>query len=69
MHTPWHDVHAMVKGPVVWDLIYHFHQRWVYSQTKDVRQVRDMEIKSPFSNHNCAQEAHIIYEWEECAPT
>ena len=57
---PWHDVHAMVKGPVVWDLIYHFHQRWVYSQTKDVRQVRDMEIKSPFSNHGGDGNTSII---------
>jgi phosphatidylserine/phosphatidylglycerophosphate/cardiolipin synthase-like enzyme len=21
---PWHDIHAMVEGPIVWDLIYHF---------------------------------------------
>jgi phosphatidylserine/phosphatidylglycerophosphate/cardiolipin synthase-like enzyme len=37
---PWHDVHAMVKGPIVWDLIYHFNQRWVYSIWKDIRQVK-----------------------------
>ena len=36
---PWHDIHAMVKGPIVWDLIYHFNQRWVYSIWKDIRQV------------------------------
>jgi phosphatidylserine/phosphatidylglycerophosphate/cardiolipin synthase-like enzyme len=57
---PWHDVQAMVKGPVVWDLIYHFHQRWVYSQTKDVRQVRGMEIKSSFSNHGGDGNTSII---------
>jgi phosphatidylserine/phosphatidylglycerophosphate/cardiolipin synthase-like enzyme len=57
---PWHDVHAMVKGPVVWDLIYHFHQRWVYSQTKDVRQVRGMEVKSPYSNHGGDGNTSII---------
>ena len=49
---PWHDVHAMVKGPIVWDLIYHFHQRWVYSMTKDINQVRGIEIKSSFSNQS-----------------
>jgi phosphatidylserine/phosphatidylglycerophosphate/cardiolipin synthase-like enzyme len=37
---PWHDVHAMVKGPIVWDLIYHFNQRWVYSIWKDIQQVK-----------------------------
>jgi hypothetical protein len=30
----------MVKGPIVWDLIYHFNQRWVYSIWKDIRQVK-----------------------------
>jgi phosphatidylserine/phosphatidylglycerophosphate/cardiolipin synthase-like enzyme len=49
---PWHDVHAMVKGPIVWDLIYHFHQRWVYSMTKDINHVRGIEIKSSFSNQS-----------------
>jgi phosphatidylserine/phosphatidylglycerophosphate/cardiolipin synthase-like enzyme len=37
---PWHDIHAMVEGPIVWDLIYHFNQRWVYSIWKDIRQVK-----------------------------
>jgi phosphatidylserine/phosphatidylglycerophosphate/cardiolipin synthase-like enzyme len=37
---PWHDIHTMVKGPIVWDLIYHFNQRWVYSIWKDIRQVK-----------------------------
>lgn len=37
---PWHDVQVMVKGPILWDLIYHFNQRWVYSIWKDIRQVK-----------------------------
>ena len=37
---PWHDIHALVKGPIVWDLIYHFNQRWVYSIWKDIREVK-----------------------------
>jgi phosphatidylserine/phosphatidylglycerophosphate/cardiolipin synthase-like enzyme len=44
---PWHDIHAMVKGPIVWDLIYHFNQRWVYSIWKDIRQVK--KIAKPSS--------------------
>jgi phosphatidylserine/phosphatidylglycerophosphate/cardiolipin synthase-like enzyme len=23
---PWHDIHAMIKGPIVWDLAHHFNQ-------------------------------------------
>jgi phosphatidylserine/phosphatidylglycerophosphate/cardiolipin synthase-like enzyme len=37
---PWHDMHVMVKGPIVWDLIYHFNQRWVYSIWIDIKQVK-----------------------------
>lgn len=25
---PWHDVHARIEGPVVWDVLYNFEQRW-----------------------------------------
>ena len=32
---PWHDLHAMIKGPIVWDLAYHFNQRWAYHEVKD----------------------------------
>ena len=44
---PWHDVQVMVKGPILWDLIYHFNQRWVYSIWKDIIQVK--EIVKPSS--------------------
>ena len=37
---PWHDIQVMVKGPILWDLIYHFNQRWVYSIWKDIKQVK-----------------------------
>lgn len=57
---PWHDIEVMVKGPVVWDLIYHFHQRWVYSLTKDAGQTRGLEIKSYFSNRSNDGDTSII---------
>jgi phosphatidylserine/phosphatidylglycerophosphate/cardiolipin synthase-like enzyme len=44
---PWHDVHAMVAGPVVWDLTYHFNQRWAYHEIKDEKKVRALNLKPP----------------------
>jgi phosphatidylserine/phosphatidylglycerophosphate/cardiolipin synthase-like enzyme len=43
---PWHDVNAMIKGPIIWDLIFHFNQRWIYSLTKDIKQVKKAKINS-----------------------
>lgn len=42
---PWHDFHAMLKGPIVWDLAYHFNQRWAYDNFKAVNSVRAMKLK------------------------
>ena len=42
---PWHDLHAMIKGPVVWDLAYHFNQRWAYHEVKDENRIRTMHLK------------------------
>ena len=42
---PWHDLHAMIKGPIVWDLAYHFNQRWSYHEVKDEKRIRVMDLK------------------------
>jgi phosphatidylserine/phosphatidylglycerophosphate/cardiolipin synthase-like enzyme len=42
---PWHDVHAMMKGPIVWDLAYHFNQRWAYYEFEDEKRIRAMDLK------------------------
>jgi phosphatidylserine/phosphatidylglycerophosphate/cardiolipin synthase-like enzyme len=42
---PWHDTHCMVKGPVVWDLLYHFNERWAYDEFKDEKKVRALNLK------------------------
>jgi phosphatidylserine/phosphatidylglycerophosphate/cardiolipin synthase-like enzyme len=39
---PWHDVNVMVKGPIVWDVIFHFNQRWVHSILKDDKSVNEL---------------------------
>lgn len=41
---PWHDLHAMVQGPIVWDLAYHFNQRWAYHKVKDEKKIRAMNL-------------------------
>lgn len=64
---PWHDVHAMVSGPVVWDLVYHFHQRGSYSQSKNAKRVRKLRIRSNYAvrgNQGGAQ-AVALRTWNE----
>jgi phosphatidylserine/phosphatidylglycerophosphate/cardiolipin synthase-like enzyme len=41
---PWHDFHAMIKGSVVWDLAYHFNQRWAYHEVKDENRILAMDL-------------------------
>ena len=30
---PWHDVHSKVEGPIAWDVLYNFEQRWKQQAT------------------------------------
>ena len=48
---PWHDIQVMVRGPIVWDLIYHFNQRWVYSIWKDIIQVKKIVKPSSIGSY------------------
>ena len=57
---PWHDIHAMVEGPVVTDLTYHFMQRWTYSITKDIDQAKRIKIEPSFENQNSTGDAEVI---------
>lgn len=51
---PWHDVHCKLEGPVAWDVLYNFEQRW----KKRARLKRRHLIKKE-ELHN-----HIIHPWE-----
>jgi phosphatidylserine/phosphatidylglycerophosphate/cardiolipin synthase-like enzyme len=64
---PWHDVQAMVNGPVVWDLIYHFHQRWAYSQSRSFRQAKRLQIRSNYTNRSSqgSVQAVALRTWNE----
>jgi phosphatidylserine/phosphatidylglycerophosphate/cardiolipin synthase-like enzyme len=48
---PWHDIHALVEGPIVWDLIYHFNQRWVYSIWKDIQELKKIVKPSSLGSY------------------
>lgn len=32
---PWHDIHSMLEGPVAWDVLFNFEQRWRKQGHKD----------------------------------
>ncbi|KAK9268828.1 hypothetical protein L1049_000592 [Liquidambar formosana] len=33
---PWHDIHCRLEGPVAWDVLYNFEQRWRKQGRKDL---------------------------------
>ncbi|KAJ4767966.1 Phospholipase D [Rhynchospora pubera] len=33
---PWHDIHCRVEGPIAWDVLYNFEQRWRKQGGKDL---------------------------------
>lgn len=41
---PWHDVQVMARGPVVWDMVYHFRQRWHFAQGRDKAATRRLKL-------------------------
>ncbi|KAF6993066.1 hypothetical protein CFC21_010006 [Triticum aestivum] len=39
---PWHDIHAKVEGPVAWDVLHNFEQRWRKKGGGDKEQLVDL---------------------------
>ncbi|KAI5005566.1 hypothetical protein ZWY2020_032809 [Hordeum vulgare] len=40
---PWHDIHSRLEGPIAWDVLYNFEQRWRKQGGKDLLvQLRDL---------------------------
>lgn len=33
---PWHDIHSRLEGPIAWDVLYNFEQRWRKQGGKDI---------------------------------
>ncbi|KAJ4958010.1 hypothetical protein NE237_025121 [Protea cynaroides] len=41
---PWHDIHCRLEGPVAWDVLYNFEQRWKKQGGKDLLlHLRDLD--------------------------
>lgn len=41
---PWHDIHSRLEGPIAWDVLFNFEQRWRRQGGKDVLvKLRDLE--------------------------
>ncbi|XP_022723889.1 phospholipase D alpha 1-like [Durio zibethinus] len=41
---PWHDIHSRLEGPIAWDVLFNFEQRWRQQGGKDVLvQLRELE--------------------------
>ncbi|EOY25796.1 hypothetical protein SCA6_018963 [Theobroma cacao] len=41
---PWHDIHSRLEGPIAWDVLFNFEQRWKKQGGKDVLvKLRELE--------------------------
>ncbi|KAG8643632.1 phospholipase D alpha 1 [Manihot esculenta] len=41
---PWHDIHSKLEGPIAWDVLFNFEQRWRKQGGKDLLvQLRELE--------------------------
>lgn len=41
---PWHDIHSRLEGPIAWDVLFNFEQRWRKQGGKDILlQLRDLD--------------------------
>ncbi|TYG66108.1 hypothetical protein ES288_D06G241100v1 [Gossypium darwinii] len=41
---PWHDIHCRLEGPIAWDVLFNFEQRWKRQGGKDVLlDIKDLE--------------------------
>ena len=40
---PWHDIHAKVEGPIVYDVMTNFTDRWIKQNPNQIEAVLDVE--------------------------
>lgn len=47
---PWHDIHSRLEGPIAWDVLQNFHQRWE-KQAGLARKHKILHLKDGISSH------------------
>ncbi|GBG72657.1 hypothetical protein CBR_g12230 [Chara braunii] len=40
---PWHDIHAKVEGPVAWDILHNFEQRWRSQMSDEIHELYSLD--------------------------
>ncbi|CAA6666405.1 unnamed protein product [Spirodela intermedia] len=45
---PWHDIHSRLEGPIAWDVLYNFEQRWRKQGEKDLLLFRSIDEGAAF---------------------
>ncbi|KAJ6704427.1 PHOSPHOLIPASE D [Salix viminalis] len=52
---PWHDIHSRLEGPIAWDVLFNFEQRWKMQGGKDIlvrlRELEDVIIPPSPATH------------------
>lgn len=60
---PWHDIHSRLEGPIAWDVLFNFEQRWKKQGGKDVlvplMELRDIIPPSPVTFHDDPETWHV----------
>lgn len=60
---PWHDIHSRLEGPIAWDVLYNFEQRWKKQGGKDVlvplRELDDLIPPSPVTFEEDPETWHV----------
>lgn len=60
---PWHDIHSRLEGPIAWDVLFNFEQRWRKQGGKDIlvalRELNDIIPPSPVTFHDDPETWHV----------
>eukprot|EP01018_Ginkgo_biloba_P010569 Gb_33341 [translate_table: standard] len=60
---PWHDIHSKLEGPVAWDVLYNFEQRWKKQGGKDLllplREIGEIDPPSSVTFEEDSETWHV----------
>ncbi|OIV98260.1 hypothetical protein TanjilG_14849 [Lupinus angustifolius] len=60
---PWHDIHCRLEGPVAWDVLINFEQRWKKQGKKDVLPVQLGQLDDIFLPQSLEMFAGDLESW------